>query len=402
MGNKPEVLVTGMGIVSPYGIGTGLFWDSLVAGSDGVAELTRFGLEGYRVTQGGQFKGDVEGLIDCPSGDLATRFLLTASDEALRQAGLDTPGEDHPVAVVAASNFAQIEQAGKLMSALAEGKPANETSLEAFRTESAAVELRERFGLRGSLSMLSLSCASGNAAIGTALELIRHGRAEAVLVVAYDAITEFAWSGLIALRTMTSGKIRPFDAKRDGTIFGEGAAALVLESSASAGRRGVTGLAEVAGYATNNNAFHLTAPEKDGKSIARVIARALEDAKVEANRVDYVNAHGTATRYNDVTETAAVKEVLGERAKEIPVSSIKSMIGHLCGAASAAEAIATVMTIRTGVVPPTIHYGNADPDCDLDCVPNEAREYPVRVALNNASGLGGCNSMVVLRKVGDA
>jgi 3-oxoacyl-[acyl-carrier-protein] synthase II len=172
----------------------------------------------------------------------------------------------------------------------------------------------------------------------------------------------------------------------------------VLESAESAARRGANVLAELAGYATNNNAFHLTAPEKNGKSIARAISRALEDAGVAPGEVDYVNAHGTATRYNDSTETMAIKEVLAERAGQIPVNSIKSMIGHLMGAASAAEAVATIKTLQTGIVPPTIHYETPDPECDLDCVPNVAREYPVRVALNNSSGLGGANSMVVFRK----
>ena len=397
--NRKIALVTGMGVVSPYGIGAGLLWDGLVSGTDAVGELSRFPLEGYRVTRGGQFKGDVDELVDCPSGDLATRFLLTAADEALTQAQLTPHVDGAAIALVVASNFAQIEQAEKLTAQLAQGTPLDEVALQAFGTESAAVQLRRRFGLNGVVSMLSLSCASGNAAIGAGLELIRHAHADIVLVGAYDAITQYAWSGLIALRTMTSGKIRPFDATRDGTTFGEGAACLVLESVESAERRNVVALAEVAGYATNNNAFHLTAPEKNGKSIACAMALALLDAGVTSDEVDTVNAHGTATRYNDVTETAAIKQVLGERSRQIPVNSIKSMIGHLCGAASAVEAVATVQTLRTGIVPPTIHYETPDPECDLDCVPNTAREYPMRVALNSASGLGGCNSMVVFRKV---
>ena len=219
-----------------------------------------------------------------------------------------------------------------------------------------------------------------------------------VLVGAYDAITEFAWSGLIALRTMTAGKIRPFDAERDGTIFGEGATCLVLESAESARRRGVTALAEVAGYATNNNAFHLTAPEKDGRSIARAIARALADAGVNPDEVDYVNAHGTATRYNDVTETRAIKEALSDRARQIPVNSTKSMVGHMMGAASAAEAVATIQTLRTGIVTGTINYENPDPDCDLDYVPNEARDVNCDAVLTNSFGFGGQNIALLLRR----
>lgn len=400
MTDRSKILVTGMGVVSPYGIGVELFWKNLVAGVDAVSELTRFPMENYRVKHGAQFAGSIDELPECPSGDLATRFLLSAAAEALHQAQLVEPASDGTrVAVVVASNFAQIEQGEKLSAALTNEEQCDETTLAAFKTESAALELRKRFALTGPLSMLSLSCASGNAAIGAGVELIRHRHAEMVLVGAYDAITEFAWSGLIALRTMTTGKIRPFDAERDGTTFGEGAACLVLESAASARRRGVTALAEIAGYATNNNAFHLTAPEKDGKSIARAIDRALADAGVNPDEVDYVNAHGTATRYNDVTETRAIKEALGERASQIPVNSTKSMVGHMMGAASAVEAVATIQTLRTGTVPPTINFATPDPECDLNCVPNEARTFAVNVALNNASGLGGCNSMLVLRKV---
>ena len=401
MSKRTKIVVTGMGAVSPYGIGVETLWKSLAAGTDGVAEVTRLPVEGYRVRQGGQFKGNPEELGDCPSGDLATRFLMTAAIEALLQAGLaGATRRDRPVGVVVATNFAQMEQGEKLMRALAEKTPCDGRALEAFRTESAGLALRRRLGLGGPVSVLSLSCASGNAALGAAAEMLRHGRAEIVLAGGYDAITEYAWAGLIALRTMSAGKIRPFDAQRDGTIFGEGSACMVLETEESARSRGVEVLAELAGYATNNNAFHLTAPEKDGKSIARAIARALEDGGIDPGEVDYVNAHGTATKYNDSTETMAIKEVLGRRAGEIPVNSIKSMIGHLMGAASVVEAVSTIRTLQTGIVPPTIHYEKPDPECDLDCVPNVAREYPVRIALNNSSGLGGCNSMVVFRKAG--
>ncbi len=394
-----QVLVTGMGVVSPCGIGVETFWKNLLDGTDGVGEVTRIPEEGYRVRQGGEFRGSTDELADCPSGDRATRFLLTAASEALTQAGLGGNNPAQDVAVIVASNFAQIEQGEKLSRALAESAALDPAAVAAFPTESAGQEVRRRFGLRGPLSVLSLSCASGNAALGAAVEAIRHGRADVVLAGGYDAITEYAWAGLIALRTMSSGIIRPFDAHRDGTIFGEGAACLVLESAENAARRGAQPLAEVAGYATNNNAFHLTAPEKDGRSIALAIARALQDARIDPGQVDYVNAHGTATRYNDSTETMAIKQVLGERARSIPVNAIKSMIGHLMGAASAAEAVATLRTLQTGLVPPTIHYETPDPECDLDCVPNHTREYPIRVAINNSSGLGGCNSMVVFRKV---
>ena len=397
MTDRASVFITGMGAVTPYGLGVDLFWDKLVAGTDAIRQLTRFPMDNYRVKVGGQFPGNLDDLVDCPSGDLATRFVLTASQEALRSAGLQVP--PGRCAVVLGTNFAQVEQAEKILLARRRGNQPPPEVLDAFHTESAALEILDRHHLSGTVSVVSLSCASGNAALGIGLELIRNDDADIVLAGGYDAVTEYAWAGLLALRTMTDKGIRPFDANRDGTVFSEGAAVLVLESERSMNARGAKPLAELAGFATNNNAFHLTAPDKEGSSIARAMREALADAQVKPEQVDHVNAHATATKYNDATETAAIKEVLGSRAREIPVSGIKSMIGHLCGAASALEAVAAVKTILTGVVPPTINYQTPDPACDLDYVTAGAKPFPVNVAINNSSGLGGANSMVVLRKV---
>jgi 3-oxoacyl-(acyl-carrier-protein) synthase len=248
--------------------------------------------------------------------------------------------------------------------------------------------------------MISLSCASGNAALAYACELLRRGRAEIALAAGYDLISEFAWSGLIALRTMTTGKIAPFDRNRSGTIFGEGAGVMVLETEERARARGFIPRVELAGHHTNNNAFHLTAPDKDGASIALAMKRALEDADCSPQEVDHVNAHGTATRYNDKTETAAIKTVLGKRAHEIPVNAIKSMTGHLMGAAGIVETIAAARTIETGIVPPPINFETPDPDCDLHYCTSGAEKHDVKRAVSISSGLGGCNSVIVLRRCG--
>jgi 3-oxoacyl-(acyl-carrier-protein) synthase len=249
--------------------------------------------------------------------------------------------------------------------------------------------------------MLSLSCASGTAALGYGADMIRAGRAVAMLTGGYDAISRFAWCGLSALRTMTRDEIRPFDRTRSGTLFSEGAAALLVEDAGHARARGARVYAEVCGAATNNNAHHLTAPCKDGAGSALVMRAALDDGGVPADEVDHVNAHGTGTPPNDVTETLAIKTVFGARARAVPVTSIKSMTGHMMGAAGSAEAIASILSIRDGIVPPTIHYANPDPECDLDVVANTARRVPVRTVLSNSAGIGGCNAAVVLRRWDD-
>ena len=251
----------------------------------------------------------------------------------------------------------------------------------------------------GPRSVLSLSCASGTAALAYGADLIRSGRAQAIVTGGFDGLSKYAWSGLSALRTMTKDEIRPFDKRRAGTIFSEGAGALVVEELEHARARGAKILAEVVGWGTNNNAFHLTAPSKQGAGSAAVMSMALASGGIKPSDIDHVNAHGTGTPHNDVTETDAIKSVFGDHAGHMPVTAIKSMTGHMMGAAGSVEAIASIMTIRSGIIPPTINYGEPDPACDLDYVTNGKREGSVQTVLSNSAGIGGCNAAVILRKM---
>ncbi len=392
-------LVTGMGAVTPVGLNVQDFWTALCEGRSGIRPLTVFDTAGYAYARGGEIEH-----VPLPSGigtdrdrpDRATLFMLAAAEEAVAQAGLKARGLDPAdVAVVLATNFGGIERGEALLAREGCDSAADAVAFREYGFMRCADLAADRFGFAGPRVVLSLSCSSGCAALGYGMNLIRAGRAKAVLIGGYDALTPYCWSGLSALRTMTKSELRPFDKRRDGTLFSEGAGAILLEERDSALACGALPFAEAAGYGCNNNAHHMTAPAPDGAGSAEVMAMALADAGLTPETVDHVNAHGTGTRHNDSTETQAIKTVLGPRAREIPVTANKSVIGHMMGAAGSVECIAAVMTIRDGVIPPTINYGEPDPECDLDCVPNVQRRHPVHVALTNSAGIGGCNAAAV-------
>ena len=401
---RRRVVVTGMGAVTCLGTGREAFWQGLVEGRSGIARLTKFDPAGLRNGKAGQvwewrFDPAEFGLTGPP--DEATQFLLTAAGEALEQAGL-TGGAPDPAraGMVLATNFGGgVSWEEHVARRLAE-QPSNHTFPEAsFHTP--LVHLARAFAFRGPAQLLSIACASGTAAVGGALEMIRHGRADVMLAGGHDSLTPSCLAGLSILATITRDEVRPFSANRSGTLFGEGAGALVLESLDHALARGAQPLAEVLGSWQTNNAYHLTAPDKGARGMTRVLAEALADAEIEPTAIDYVNAHGTGTQAHDPEETHAIKAVLGEHAYRIPVSSIKAAIAHAMGAAGACEAVATVQTLRTGIVPPTLNYEEPDPECDLDYVPNRARTTPVRCAASMSAGVGGSNACVVLKARSD-
>lgn len=395
-----SVVITGMGIVSPIGNGVDAFWSALLEGQCGIREITRFDVEGFTFTRGGEIS-----TFELPPhiaaagrhANLATQFLLTAADEAVAAAQLATANVDRSrVGVIAASNFGGITSAEHLL-----GDSGETSGLEDFSEYGflrSADHVAGTWGFTGPRSALSLSCSSGTAAMGLAADWIRAGRAEIVLAGGYDVLSRFAWSGLSALRTMSHDAVRPFDARRDGTIFSEGAGMLIVESADHAHERGAPIYAELSGYALNNNAYHLTAPSKDSKGTADVMRMALADAGVEADAIDHVNAHGTATPHNDVAESTAIHEIFGARASSLPVTANKSATGHMMGAAGSAEAIASIMTIRSGLIPPTLNADQPDPVCDIDLVRDQAREHTTRCVLSNSSGIGGTNAAIVLRE----
>ena len=398
-----RAVITGMGVVSSLGSNLGEFWQGLIEGRSGIAPIDRFDPEGLRNVNAGQvrdfaFEAAAFGLREAP--DLATQFLLSASREALHRAMIAPASErDATFGSAYATNFGGANAWESYVSGLLEGDVRPE-SFEEFGFGRAAEHACEAFGLGGPCALLSVACASGGAAVGMALEMIRLGEADVVLAAGYDTLAPTPLSGLSVLRTMTDEMIRPFSADRSGTLFGEGAAALVVEEIGHARERNARPLAEVLGWAENNNAYHLTAPDQGGAGMTRVVRDAIADAGVDARSIDYVNAHGTGTQPHDPAEVQAVKAVLGERAREIPMSSIKASIGHMMGGAGVVEAVATVMAMNEGVAPPTVNYREPDPECDLDHVPNEAREAEIRRAISISAGIGGNNSCIVLGAAG--
>ena len=384
-----DLVVTGIGAASPLGWGVRALWDGLLAGRSGLGRVKRFDASAFRSAGGGEVpEGDADGLADglanCRS--LAEKYLLASVREAVEDAGVPCEG----TALVVGTNFGGMSRAEE---SLAGGGTGDLTDYE-FRAQ--ADRVAARVGLSGPRVALSMSCASGTAAMVVARDLIRAGRAERVVAAGYDELSRYAFAGLEALRAMSPEALRPFDRKRDGTLFSEGAGALVIEKDADARARGRDAYAALAGGALNNDAYHMTAPEKEARGIRSLMRAALADAGVRPGEVDHVNLHGTGTKYNDLIETMAVKDVFGERGRSIPVTANKSELGHAMGAAGALEAIASVLTIRHGRIPPTAGLEEQDPECDLDLVRDAPRETRVRVVLKTSYGIGGTNAAVVL------
>jgi len=423
-----RVVITGMGVVSCLGNEVETVWRAVAAGQSGLAPMTRWDPAGLRNPRMGEVK-------DFPwdgEHDEAGQFALHAAGQALRAAGLrpsdaggvpeglpggdspcaergflptgtkggDSPPEGMQIGLVSSTNFGGAASWDQYLASLREGYVDAEIAelFREFTFNRTAELLVKRYNLGGPVRVLSLSCSSGAAAIGQGLDLIRLGKAPAVLCEGHDSLAYSSMAGLSILRTITNEEIRPFDARRSGTLFGEGSAALVLEELEHARARGAAILAEVLGYAVNNNAYHLTAPDKEGEGIVAVLREALRDAGVMGEEIDYVNAHGTGTAYFDVTETKAVKTVLGDRAYQIPMSSIKPAVGHMMAAAGSVEALITICALRDGIAPPTLNLEQPDPECDLNYVPGTAQQVDMRTALSISSGIGGNNAAVVIRK----
>lgn len=393
-----KVYITAVGSVCCLGSGADAFWEAICAGGCGLRPLERTDIEDCPYTVGGEVVGfDAAGFTEC-GASVAAQFAAQAAEQALR----DFPDDlRDSLALVLASNFGPSE----VMEALVDGHPVPSFPLAGglFPQDLAYVARQTRAS--GQQVSISLSCSSGNAAICHGLELIRSGRADAALVGGYDSIQKINWAGLSALRVMTLGqeatppRVQPFDLHRSGTIFSEGAGVLLLESAGLVARRGAEPLVELAGGASNNNAYHMTHPDKGGRASAEVIMMALNDARMDAGEIEHLNAHGTATRLNDAAEAQAFQAVFSERLQSIPVTSIKGVLGHAMGSASALEAIACVYTILENKIPPTLNYEAPDPECDLDVVHGAPRTAELRAVLNNSAGLGGGNAAVIMKRI---
>ena len=395
MKTPTAIVITGMGVTTPLGNTVPRLWAGLRAGASGIGELSCFDTTGFSIVRGGECElPALPPACPLPAMDRTHQLALGAIGEAVEQADIG-PEQREDAGWTIATNFGGMTSGEALLSPDPNREAVTTDALGQFLPATTADIAAATWPLAGPRLTLSLSCASGGAAIAVAADQIRAGRATLMVAVGVDALSRFVWSGLSALRTMTKDEVRPFDARRKGTIFSEGAAALVLETEEAARRRGAPILARYLGGWLNNNAFHMTAPAREGAGSAAVMAAALRDAGLEPDAIDHINAHGTGTKVNDVTETQAIKTVFGGQASQIPLTSIKSMTGHLMGAAGTAEAVASIMSIRDHIIPPTIHFGEPDPECDLDTVTTTARETPVSTVLSNSAGIGGCNAAVI-------
>jgi len=404
MPSNPKVYVTGLGAVSCLGGNVSQFWTGILEGKCGLRPLGRFDLEGSPYTTGGEVVG-FEPVDSAACGaSMGAQMVARAAREAT--SGLPE-GARERLAVVLGTNFGPSEVLESLFDGHftpptgANGPRALAEGPFAWDVEHVA----EHVGAGGERVNVSLSCSSGDAALAFALHLVRSGCAEAALAGGYDSIQKVIWAGLACMRVMAAAKegqkpvVQPFDKDRAGTLFSEGAGVLLIESAAHARRRGAQPLAEIAGAGINNNAFHMTHADKEGVGTAEAMQMALDDARIAPADVDCVNAHGTGTKLNDVIETRALKKVFGKGLRKVAVTSNKGGLGHAMGAASALEAIACVLSLREGVIPPTINFATPDPECDVDLVANAPREADLRVIVNNSAGIGGGNAAVVLRRV---
>jgi 3-oxoacyl-[acyl-carrier-protein] synthase II len=409
-GARPGVVVTGLGMVSPVGLDVASSWDALVAGRSGIGPVTAFDASGFACRVAAEIKGFDPGVygIEPREARRMDRYIqlgLAAALEAVRDAGLPVPVPDGVrTGVYIGSGMGGLSTLSQQYDVLRERGPGRVSPLlvPMMIADMASGQVSITLGAQGPNLGIVSACATGAHAIGEAAELIRRGGADVMIAGGAEAvITPIAMAGFAAARALTTrndvpqAASRPFDRERDGFVMGEGAGVLVLESEAHAMRRGARVYAELAGYGSSADAHHLTAPPEDGHGAVRCMRQALESAGLRPEELDYINAHGTSTPLNDRAETAAIRTALGKRAHEVAISSTKSMIGHLLGAAGGVEAVISIKAIETGVIPPTINYEHPDPDCDLDYTPNRARQLAVRAAMSNSFGFGGHNASLL-------
>jgi 3-oxoacyl-[acyl-carrier-protein] synthase II len=405
-----RAVITGLGAVTPVGNDAPTTWSNLVAGVSGVTVISRFDADEYPVNIAAEVKGfDPTAAMpvkEARKTGLDVHYGVAAAMEAARDSGIEVT-EPSRVGVIigsAVGGLPQILDQQKVLETRGRERVSPHW-LPNMLVDTTTSHVATQLGLRGVNYAIVSACASGSHAIGDAALVIRRGQADAILAGGTEsAIVPLILAGFCSMRALADGRddptaaSRPFDATRSGFVMAEGAAVVMVEELEHALRRGARIYCEVVGYGASNDAYHVATPHPESIGVIEMMRAALASAEVSPHEVDYINAHGTSTPYNDSAETLAIKTVFGDHAREMPVSSIKSMIGHLFGAAGAIEALATALTIHHGVIPPTINYRVPDPECDLDYVPNEAREADVRVALSNSMGLGGHNGCVILKK----
>lgn len=411
-----RVVITGLGAITPLGSSVDKLWAGLLAGTSAVDRITRFDSSRFAVhiaAQVSDFKvedyGEYIDFKEARRMDWFVQLAIAGTAQAMKQSGLkvDESNADMVGAVLGSGigGMMTIEQG---IHTLIEKGPMRVSPFTGpyMIPNMASGQIAVTFGVKGPNFSIASACATGSNAIGEAFEIIRRGDADAMITGGVESqLTEFGLAAFHRTTAMSTSRnddpqhaSRPFDAQRDGFVFGEGGGILILEELEWAKKRGAKILAEVASYAANDDAYHISAPAEGGAGAAKAMKRALEKANLKPADIDYINAHGTSTILNDAAETAAIKTAFGEYAHKIPISSTKSMVGHLLGAAGAVEAIAAIKSIETGWIHPTINYEYPDPACDLDYVPNQARQKNVRAAMSNSFGFGGHNAILIFKK----
>lgn len=409
-----RVVVTGVGIVSPLGVGTNETWKECVAGTPGVSPITKFDCTGFAVQIAGEVKGfdplDYAGKKDLKKMDYHIQYALAAAEFGLREAGLD--GEDRPydsdqMGVLIGSGIGGLNMMELHHRTLLNKGPGKVSPffIPGLIVNEAAGWVSIKFRLKGPNSATCTACTTGAHAIGDAYKIVARGDAEVMVAGGTEGVVcALAIDGFAAMRALSTRNdeperaSRPFEAGRDGFILGEGAGVLVLEAEDAARKRGAPIVAEIVGYGMSGDAYHISSPPPDGDGAARVMKVTLDDARVNPDQVGYVNAHGTSTNAGDRIETMAIRRVFKDHASSLAVSSTKSMMGHLLGAAGGVEAGIIALSLRDQVAPPTINYEVPDPDCDLDYVPNEARDVDIEYALSNSFGFGGTNAALLFKR----
>jgi 3-oxoacyl-[acyl-carrier-protein] synthase II len=409
---RKRVVITGLGCISPLGNNIPRMWSQLIQGKSGVGSITAYDSSGFKTKIAAEVK-DFDGAAlfgskESRRMDRFTQFGLAAAQQAIEDAGLIVNDQNRDrIGIVIGSGIGGL---GTLVENIQILNTKGPSRVSPFMVPMMLVDsnpgmIAIQLGLRGPNLAIVTACATGTNALGEGAEIIRRGQADVILAGGSEAtLLPIAMAGMGVMGALSSrnddpqAASRPFDMQRDGFVMGEGSAVLVLESLEYAQGRGATILAELSGYGATNDAYHISAPAENGLGAATCIRMALENAEMNIQAIDYINAHGTSTHLNDKSETIAIKTVFNQRAYQIPVSSTKSMTGHLLGAAGALEAAICVKVLQTGMIPPTINYEYPDPDCDLDYVPNVARQAVVNNIMSNSFGFGGHNAVIILSR----
>ncbi|WP_028991678.1 beta-ketoacyl-ACP synthase II [Thermoanaerobacter thermocopriae] len=406
-----RVVVTGVGVITPLGNTVEKFWNSLINGESGIDTVTKFDVSEFPTKVAAEVK-DFEPTLyidkkEARRMDRFIQFAVASAKLALEDSRIDLSKVDlNRFGVIYGTGIGGMETLENQIKIMYEKGPGKVSPffIPMMIANMAAGQIAITFGLKGINETIVNACASSTNAIGEAFKAIQRGEADLIVTGGTEAaITPMSFAGFCAMKAMSTNEdpkkaSRPFDLNRDGFVMGEGSASLILESLEHAQKRGAKIYAEIIGYGATDDAYHITAPAPEGEGAARAMEAALKDGKVSFEMIDYINAHGTSTEYNDKFETMAIKKVFKDHAYKLYVSSIKSMVGHLLGAAGAVEAVATVLTIKNGIIPPTINYETPDPDCDLNYVPNEAIEKEVNYAISNSFGFGGHNGTILFKK----